>query len=418
MNPDLLFICIIAFISLDFLLDRLVNFLEWKRLSAAVPEELAGLYDPEKYRKQQAYKKTNLTFSLFSASLIFIATLVFLGIGGFQWVDQYVRSITTHIILMPMLFFGILGLASDIAGTPLALYHTFVIEEKFGFNKTTLKTFILDKLKGYALGLVLGGGLLALMIWIWENTGEFAWLIGWGVVSAVMLFMSMFYTSLLLPLFNQLKPLQHESLLAGIQRYAAKVGFPVKEIFEMDGSKRSTKANAFFSGLGPKKKIVLYDTLVNDYAEQEIIAVLAHEVGHFKKKHVVSSVIISLFTTGITFYLLSLTIGRAEFAAALGVSEPSFHIGLVAFGLLYAPVSMITGILMNIWSRKNEFEADAYAAATNDGEALISALKKLSTDSLSTPDPHPLNVFLNYSHPPILQRIRHIRQGKKDPVSL
>jgi len=411
MEPKTILYVIIAIILFNYCFGRLISWLEATRMSPVLPGELKGFYDEEKYRKQQAYKRENQRFGFLSSTLSLATILVMLLAGGFAWLDAYIRSITGNAILQALLFFGILGLASDILSTPLSWYHTFVIEEKYGFNKTTVRTFFLDKLKGYFLGAILGGGLLALLVWIWQQTGSYFWLIAWGVSAVVMIFMSMFYTTLFLPLFNKLKPIEDEELNTAIRNYSAKADFGVTNILEMDGSRRSTKANAFFSGLGPKKKIVLFDTLVKEYSTNEIVAVLAHEVGHYKRKHVISSMIIGLLQTGLTLYILSLALGRPEISAAIGAGQ-SFHIGLLVFGLLYSPVSMVTGILMNAWSRKNEYEADAYAATTYDGEYLISSLKKLSVDSLSNLRPHPLNVFVNYSHPPVLQRIDAIRKVK------
>ena len=332
-------------------------------------------------------------------------------LDGFAFVDEWARGISEHPVILALIFFAALGIASDILSIPLSLYGTFVIEERFGFNKTTPLTFVLDKLKGWIIGGIIGGGLLALVIWFYEVAGELFWLYAWGVVALFMVFMNMFYSSLIVPLFNKQTPLDQGELRDAIQNFAVKAGFRLDNIFVIDGSKRSSKANAYFSGLGPKKRIVLYDTLINDLEQDEIVAVLAHEIGHYKKKHQLSGMLFSLIQTGITLYLLSLFLNYQEFSFALGASQASFHIGIIAFGILYSPISMILGIGTNVWSRKNEYEADRFASSYHLGEMLISSLKKLSENSLSNLTPHAWYVFFHYSHPTLLQRIRGLKRA-------
>ena len=403
---NILFIIIVSIIILEFLFDKTLDFLNLKNLSPELPEEAKEIYDKEKYRKSQEYYKMNHNFSMLTSSVTFIAMLAMLFFNGFAWVDLFVRSYTENPILMALLFFGLIGFASDLLGTPFSLYRTFVIEEKFEFNKTTIATFIFDKIKGYALALIIGGGLFALIIWIYQTTGNYFWLFAWAVISFFMVFITMFYTTFLVPLFNKLTPLPEGELRTAIEEYCRKVGFKLNNLFVINGSKRSAKANAYFSGLGAKKTIVLYDTLIEKHSVDELVAVLAHEVGHYKKKHTLIGTIQGIVQTGAMLFILSMFLGNPALAHALGIGQSSFHIDILAFGLLYSPLSEILGIISNIFSRKHEFEADAYAKETYNGNALQTALKKLSSDNLSNLKPHPAYVFVHYSHPPVLERLK------------
>lgn len=409
MTSENLFYIIVALLVFDFLFGLWLDYLNYKHRKTKIPEELEGIYDEEQYRKQQEYKKVNTRFGFISGSFSFILLMVFLLAGGFPWLDGIVRSITEHPILMALLFFGILMFASDIIGTPFAVYQTFVIEERFGFNKTTPKTFVLDKIKGWLLGAIIGGGLLALIIYIFMQFPELFWLYAWAVITAFSVFMTLFYSSLIVPLFNKQTPLEEGELRDKITGFSEKAGFRLKNIFVIDGSKRSTKANAYFTGFGPKKRIVLYDTLINDLGIGEIVAVLAHETGHYKKKHIITNLMVSIVQTGVTLYLLSLFINSPLLSAALGVEQHSFHIGLVAFGILYSPISFLLGIFMNLYSRKAEYQADRFAKNYGYGKELIDGLKKLTQKNLSNLTPHPLYVFFHFSHPTLLQRIRALR---------
>jgi STE24 endopeptidase len=406
MTSETLFYIIVALLVFDFLFGLWLDYLNYKHRKTKIPEELEGIYDEEQYRKQQEYKKVNTRFGFISGSFSFILLMVFLLSGGFPWLDGIVRSITEHPILMALLFFGILMFASDIIGTPFAVYQIFVIEERFGFNKTTPKTFVLDKIKGWLLGAIIGGGLLALIIYIFMQFPEMFWLYAWAVITAFSVFMTLFYSSLIVPLFNKQTPLEEGELRDEITSFSEKAGFRLKNIFVIDGSKRSTKANAYFTGFGPKKRIVLYDTLINDLGIGEIVAVLAHETGHYKKKHIITNLVVSIVQTGVTLYLLSLFINSPLLSAALGVEQHSFHIGLVAFGILYSPISFLLGIFMNLYSRKAEYQADRFAKNYGYGKELIDGLKKLTQKNLSNLTPHPLYVFFHFSHPTLLQRIR------------
>ncbi|MCK4661387.1 MAG: M48 family metallopeptidase [Bacteroidales bacterium] len=404
-----IFYIIIAILLFDFFLEKFLDYLNSTKWSSKLPDELKGIYDSDKYKKQQEYERINQKFKNITSGFSLVLIMLMLFFDGFAFVDQLARGFTLNPILLALLFFGILMFASDILTTPFALYDTFVIEEKFGFNKTTVKTFFLDKIKGWLLAGIIGGGILALIIWFYQETGEMFWIYCWILVSLFMIFMAMFYSNLIVPLFNKQTPLEEGELRSSISEFSKKVDFKLDNIFVINGSKRSTKANAYFSGLGKKKRIVLFDTLINDLSIKEIVAVLSHEIGHYKKKHSLITIIISILQTGLTFYILSLFISNPVLSQALGVEEASFHIGLIAFGILYSPLSTIIGLAMNIFSRKNEYQADNFAKENYEGEMLISALKKLSVKNLSNLTPHPIYVFFHYSHPTLLQRLRNLK---------
>jgi len=410
MTPSLLFKIIMAIIIVDFLFDKYVDYLNAKHFDDQVPKELDDVYDKEEYIKSQAYKKENYKFSLISSGFMILLTLGFFLFQGFYWVDSIARGFSDNEIVIALIFFGIIMLVSDIISTPFSYYQNFVIEEKYGFNKSTIKLFFMDKLKGWILTIILGGGILALIVWFYQQTGNYFWIYTWFFIAVFSVFMTLFYSSLIVPLFNKQTPLEDGELRTEIENFSIKVGFNLDNIFVIDGSKRSTKANAYFSGFGSKKRIVLYDTLINDLNTSEIVAVLAHEVGHYQKKHVFINMIISILLTGFTLYLLSLLINNPMLSEALSVNEPSFHIGLIAFGVLYSPISEITGILMHYMSRKFEYQADNYAKEKFNAQDLISSLKKLSKNSLSNLTPDKVTVFLHYSHPTLYQRILNLRK--------
>jgi len=409
MTPTLVFYIIIAFIILSFVIDQVLDWLNAKHFDDPIPQELADVYDTETYRKSQDYKKVNAKFSTLTSSFMLVITLLFFALDGFAFIDQIARSMSDNEIIVGLIFFGIIMLGSDILTTPFSYYKTFIIEERFGFNKSTPKLFLADKLKGWLMTIIVGGGLLALVIWFYKISGSLFWVYAWIVFAVFALVMNMFYAKLIVPLFNKQTPLEEGSLRDKIEQYAATVGFKLNNIFVIDGSKRSTKANAYFSGFGSEKRITLYDTLINDLEEDEIVAVLAHEVGHYKKNHIIVNLFASVILTGFTLWLLGIFISNSIFSEALGVAEPSFHIGLIAFGILYSPISGITGFLMSVLSRKFEYQADNFAKNTYAGDPLISSLKKLSRNSLSNLTPHPLYVKLHYSHPTLLQRYRNLK---------
>ena len=409
---QILFYLIIGLVVADFIFDRFLDYLNSTRWSDILPSELSGIYDEEKYRKQQAYEKVNFRFSMISSSFSFILLFLMFWFTGFAFVNNLALSVTSNSILTALVFFGILLLALDFVTMPFAVYDTFVIEEKFGFNNTTIKTFILDKLKMWLLGGIFGGGLMAIIISIYQLTTVNFWIYAWIVISAFSLFMVLFYSNLIVPLFNKQTALPEGELKTEIKNFSEKVGFKIDNIFVIDGSKRSTKANAYFTGFGAKKRIVLYDTLINDLTTKELVAVLAHEIGHYKKNHVLWNLLLGTVQSGIVLYIFSLFVGNADLSAALGVETPSFHISLIAFGVLYSPISMIVGLGMNIFSRKNEYQADSFVVKNFDAAEMASALKKLSVKNLSNLMPHPAYVFFHYSHPTLLQRLKALTHSQ------
>ncbi|MEO9803758.1 MAG: M48 family metallopeptidase [Reichenbachiella sp.] len=403
---------LIGILTFDFFLNKILGYLNNQSRKQAIPLELADIYDEKKYAESQSYQSEVFRFSMISSTFSFVLMLVFLWFGGFGWIDEYLRGIAPVEPLTSLYFFGIIYLASDLIGTPFDLYGTFVIEEKYGFNKMTAKTYLLDKLKGYLLTLILGGIIASLFIVMVMFFEENFWVYFWIAISIFMIFINMFYTSLIVPIFNKLSPLGDGSLKTAITNYSKKVGFPLNNIFVIDGSKRSSKGNAFFSGLGKKKKVVLYDTLIDNHSDEELVGVLAHEVGHFKKKHIIWSMVLGILQTGFMLWLLSKFIFSSEISWALGGNVTALHLNVFAFAILFSPISTIIGVFMNLFSRKNEYEADAYAVETYEKEPLISALKKLTSDNLGNLTPHPWYEFMNYSHPSLLKRIRAMKQVK------
>lgn len=408
---SILTIIILAFILFDFVLEFILDSMNAKSWDLPIPQELNGIYDEEQYAKARNYHKAKEQLGSIATILSTLIIVMFLWWKGFAMVHIYISSITQSPILQALMFFGAFSIASDIIGLPFELYGIFVIEEKFGFNKMTWKTYVSDKIKGYLLGAIIGGVLLSLFVWFYTFAGKLFWVYAWILFTAFTLFFTMFYTSLIVPIFNKLKPLEDGSLRAKIEAFAQKINFPLTNIFVIDGSKRSTKANAYFSGIGSKKTIVLFDTLINEQTEEELVSVLAHEVGHYKMKHIQKGMLIGILQMGALLFLLSFFINKPQLSQALGLQTdlPIFHLGLIAFSLLYSPFSMITGIFMNIFSRKNEFEADNYAKEhTGTGEHLITALRKLSANNLSNLNPNKWYVFFHYSHPPLLERVRNL----------
>lgn len=405
---NILFYTIIAILVFQFLVETILDFLNAKRYDDPIPEALKDVFDPEEYQKSQEYQKTNHRFGLLSSVFSLVLTLGFLLFGGFEWTDQIARSFGSNEIIITLIFFGIITVGSDILSIPFSFYQTFVIEERFGFNKSTKKLFFIDKLKGWLMMAVLGGGVITLALWFYQWAGASFWIYLWGLVTVIIVFMNLFYSKLIVPLFNKQTPLEEGSLKSKIENYASKVGFELKNIFVIDGSKRSTKANAYFSGFGNEKRVTLYDTLIKDLDEEEIVAVLAHEVGHYKRKHIIFNLTASILVLGLTLFVLSLFINNPEVSKAIGVSQPSFHAALIGFGILYSPISELTSLVMNFLSRKFEYQADDYAKNTFEAMPLITSLKKLSKNSLSNLTPHPAYVFMHYSHPPLIQRIKNL----------
>jgi len=404
-------ILIMSIIGFNFILERVLSFLNSSRYNDPLPDEVKDVYDAEQYEKSQNYKKVNDRFSVLTSTFSFFLIITILVFHVFGFFDQIARSITSNPILVALIFFAIIMLASDLINTPLALYDTFVIEEKFGFNKTTLRTFFTDKFKGWFLAAVIGGGVTALIIWFYLLTDEMFWIYAWIAVSGVMIFLNMFASTLIVPLFNKQTPLEEGALRTAIRKFCVKVGFTLDDVYVMDGSKRSTKANAYFTGLGSKKRIVLYDTLIDDLSTEEIVAVLAHEIGHYKKKHSTLNILLGIVQTGITLYVFSLFTVNPMLSWALGAKVHSIHMVILAFGIIYSPISTVVGLALNLLSRTYEYQADRYVRKHYNAEYLISALKKLSTNNLSNLTPHPAYVFFHYSHPTLLQRIRALRKN-------
>ena len=404
---------IIGILVLSFGWEKLLDYLNNKSWNKPLPAELEDLYDSREYQRAQSYSKEKGKISSISSSISFacILALIYLGLFG-AWSHYLRKEWIDHEIWSPILFIGSIMFVNALFSVPFNYYSTFVIEEKYGFNKMSKKTFFMDLLKGTILSSLIGGSLFYLFLTFVQWQGDNFWIFAWITIGGFSLLMAMFYTDLIVPLFNKLTPLEEGLLRTEIEKFSKKVSFPLSNIYVMDGSKRSTKANAYFSGLGKAKKIVLYDTLIEEHSIEELTAVLAHEVGHFKHKHIRLSVVLSLMQMGLMLYLLSLALFREELSISLGAETYQLELGLIAFTLLYSPLASLTGYLMNRLSRKNEFEADAYASAFYDGEALISALKKLSVKNLSNMQPHPLFVNWHYSHPTLLQRMKAIK-GKK-----
>lgn len=409
-NPDFIFKLLVFIIIIKYLIDSILNFLNVLYFKKEIPAELQGIYTANEYQKSQQYQLANYKFGIFASTYSLVLTLLFFFLNGFAYVNEIALQITSNKVIASPLFFGIIFFASDILNLPFSYYSTFVIEEKFGFNKTTVKTFWLDKLKTWLFICLIGGFLITVITWLYYKNPTNFWWYAWLTVVMFTLFFNKFYATLIVPLFNKQTPLQNGELKEEITYYTKKVGFSLKNIFVIDGSKRSTKANAYFSGFGKQKRITLYDTLIEDLSTKEIVAVLAHEVGHYKKKHIIYNLLISILSTGALFYILAVLLKNKELYLALGVSEQYFHIGLIVFSILYSPISEIISFLSNFISRKFEYQADRFAKKTFSEKPLISALKKLSKNSLSNLTPHPFYVKMYYSHPTLLQRILALKK--------
>ncbi|MDP3312655.1 M48 family metallopeptidase [Lutibacter sp.] len=410
MTSTLLFYILIFILIANFLWDSFVNALNAKHFNDIIPSELNGIYNDEEYSKSQKYKLVNYKFSLITSLFSITITLLFFLFDGFAFVDEIAKNSTSNTILVTLIFFGIILFGSNLLSLPFSYYKTFVIEEQFGFNKTTLKTFIFDKLKGWIIMIVVGGGLLALITVFYEKTAHLFWLYAWALITIISLFITFFYSRFIVPIFNKQTVLEEGELKVAIESFAVKTGFKLNNVYVIDGSKRSTKANAYFSGFGSQKRITLYDTLIKDLETDEVVAVLAHEIGHYKEKHVIYNLVLSTISMGFTLFILSLLVGSSMLSEALGVASTSFHIGLIAFSILYSPISEITGLFMNSLSRKFEYEADNFAKNNFGAEPLITSLKKLSKNSLSNLTPHPFYVKMNYSHPTLFQRIKNLKK--------
>lgn len=411
MNGYLLFI--LSVLLLGYLIELMVALLNLRSLNPELPAEFAGVYDRDQYARSQEYTRVQTRFSLVQSTVSLVVTLAFILAGGFNFVDLVARGFDFGPIPTGLLFTGLLALLASLLNLPFSVYSTFVIEQRFGFNTTTVATYLLDILKAMLLTALLGGPLLAAILWLFEASGPMAWLLCWGAAVAFILVVQFLAPVVIMPLFNTFTPLAEGELKEAITRYAAAQRFALQGIYTMDGSKRSTRANAFFTGFGRFRRIVFFDTLMEKLSPAEIVAVLAHEMGHYKLRHIPIMLVLSILQMGIMFFILSLFLGNQGLFAAFGMEQISIYASLVFFGFLYAPISTLLGIGFNIFSRRNEYQADRYAARTlaeHGGEALIGGLKRLSVSNLSNLTPHPLHVFLNYSHPPVLARIEALRR--------
>jgi STE24 endopeptidase len=410
---NFIFWIIISILTFSYILSQILDYLNHKNRNQKIPPELEGIFDAQKYEDSQNYGKAHYKLDFIDSAIGFVLMLLILFTGSFALLNNYISNFTENRIFRVLFFFGILLFLSDLIQTPFSLYSIFNIETKYGFNKMTIKTYITDKLKSYGLGLIIGGGILYAAVWFYFQTGENFWLYVWALITGFSVFMLLFYSNLIVPIFNKQTPLAPGELREAIENFGKKTGFQIKNIFVIDGSKRSTKANAYFTGLGPKKRIVLYDTLLTDLTIQETIAVLAHEIGHYKKRHTIVGLTASMIQTGLMLFIFSLMVENADLSAALGSDTTSFQLGLIAFGVLYSPISLIFGLFMNSVSRRNEYQADKFAADNGMGQELISGLKKLSQKNLSNLTPHPVYVMFNFSHPTLYQRIKAINLNQK-----
>lgn len=406
--PKILYWLIIAFILIDSGIDLWLTILNVKASKWPIPKVLEGLYDEEKYAKQQAYSSEKRRVDFITSMVSLLLTLALFAFGGLGWLDGWVRSVSDNEIVRSILFIGVIFLASFVLSIPISIYETFSIEERYGFNKSTPMLFFTDTLKGILLIVLLGGGLLSLANWIYILNPKWFWLICFGVFTVISLFFQYFYSELIVPLFNKQKPLEEGELREAIEAFAAKAGFLLKDIYVMDESKRTTKANAYFTGFGKKKRVVLFDTLIEQLTTDEIVAVLAHEIGHYKKGHIIKSLITETIRSLIMFWVISLILGSETIAAAAGCSEPSFYVNLLVFGMLLTPLDLVLSLVDNAVSRKHEWEADTFAKEHGCGPAEASGLKKMSAQALSNLTPHPVVVKFEYSHPTLAQRVEFL----------
>jgi len=389
----------------EFLLQTITSYLNLKALDTKLPDEFKGYYDDEKYKKSQEYTINETRFDYVSSTFNIVLILVFILFGGFNYVDQFVRKFHLNSIITGLIFIGVLYFVYDIILIPFSLYSNFVIEERFGFNKMSMGTFVMDKIKNYFLVIVLGSIIVGGILFFFERAGDYAWLYAWGLATFFILIAQPLYTMVIAPMFNTFAPLEDGKLKQSIEKYARRVKFPLKEISVMDGSKRSAHSNAYFSGIF-KKRIALFDTLIEQHSVDELVAVIAHEVGHYKRHHVIKDMLLLIIQSGLIFFLLSFFIHSKGLSDAFRMEQTSVYAGFVFFGLLYSPIKIIISIFMNRISRKHELEADKFAADTTGSiNSMISALKNLSISNLTNLTPHSLNVFLNYTHPPVLERI-------------
>jgi STE24 endopeptidase len=407
MNP--FFFIILFALLIEYAIGVVANLLNLKSLRSEAPPALEGVYQPEDYRKSQEYIRTNTRFAFVTSTFSLVVLLSFWFAGGFNYLDQIVRSWGFVPIVNGLFYIGILLIGYSLITLPFSIYSTFVIEERFGFNRTTPRTFLMDRIKGLGLATLIGAALLSAILALFQYVGYHAWIYCWIAVTVFSLILQYVAPTWIMPLFNKFTPLEPGELKEAILNYARSVDFPIKNVFVMDGSKRSSKSNAFFTGFGRNKRIALFDTLIKKHTVPELIAVLAHEIGHHKKKHILQGTIINILHSGVLFFVLSIFLGSSGLYDAFYMEQQSIYSGILFFGLLYTPLEMVLSVIMNALSRKNEYEADRFAAETiQHPQHMIEALKKLYAGNFSNLMPHPFYVFLNYSHPPLLQRIRAI----------
>jgi STE24 endopeptidase len=405
-----LIIILVALVT-EFILELAANLLNLKALKLKLPPTLKDIYKAEDYRKSQEYLRTKTRLGLVSSAFALFLLLAFWLSGGFNYLDQLVRAWGFIPLVNGVIYIGMLLLAQSLLTLPFSIYETFVIEERFGFNRTTPNTFFFDRLKGLALALLLGGPLLAAILALFQYAGSYAWLYCWAGVSAYTLFMQYAAPTWIMPLFNKFMPMEQGELKEAILAYTRSVDFAIKDVFIMDASRRSSKSNAFFTGFGRSKRIALFDTLIAKHSIPELVAILAHEVGHYKQKHILQSTVISILHTGLMLFLLSLFLDSPGLYQAFHMTHQSIYAGLLFFALLYTPLELLFSTVLRMISRRNEYEADQFAARTiNNPHSLTDALKKLSSQNLSNLTPHPFYVFLNYSHPPLLERVQAIQE--------
>jgi STE24 endopeptidase len=411
-TSDWLLAGIVAFILIDFVMGSVLEYLNEKSKNVPISSVAAEIFNADQYAKSLEYGTAKYKVERLTSTLNTVVMLSAIILGWFAWLDDAIRERLSNDLLVTVAFFGVLILAVMLANLPVSYYSTFVVEEKFGFNKTTKKLFVVDSIKQIVLSIALGLPVIYLIAWIYQSLESQFWLVGWLAVSAISLFMFIFGTRIFLPIFNKLKPLREGELRSEVEAYCQSQGFPLSKLWEMDASKRSTKLNAFFSGMGKVKIIGLYDTLIEKLTTKETVAVLAHEVGHYKRKHVYTMFAFSNVQTLVIFVLLGSLLGNPNLSKALGSDTPSFHISMIAFFMLFTPVSTLLGLINNSFSRYNEYQADQFSIDTYPGarDHMYSALKKLSVESLSNLNPHPWYIAVHYTHPPILDRLANLKK--------
>ena len=408
---NLYYLIIVTAIIIEYLLTSISSVLDIKNITPIIPLDFKKAYDGEKYIQSQEYLKARTRFGLFSSTFSLVLILVVIHSDVFGILDQYVRIQTENYILQGLLFIGIIYFFQDIISLPFSLYNTFVIEQKFGFNKIKPGLYFIDKIKGYGIFIVLGSTVITPLLYFFHVYSEIGWLIAWSVLTVFMIAIQPLFVHVIAPMFNKFTPLEEGDLRKEIEKYTSKVDFSLSRIDIMDGSKRSAHSNAYFTGFGKSRRIAIFDTLVEKHSTKEIVSVVAHEVGHYKLKHILQGTIIGIIETGIMLFAFNLIMNDISLFNVFGVNQLSVHAGIVFFSMVYAPVSMLTSIVTTAISRKNEFEADKFSLdTTSDGQALISMLIGLSANNLSHLTPHPMKVFLSYSHPPVIDRIKAVNQ--------